>query len=672
MSEQQQAPEGAEVQDFGTTKVRESKGFNPAFMRAFRNAPYFAPKSVVVAGDPDSELGKSLAGTFLDDGRACLPWSADHERIAFGLLTGSTLVKVSEVRKAGGEPVVGADGKVVADTFQALVSDGPPEMVFLQGHGHIPPLDDQPDDWYIVVQDGRQRRRAAMRLQDRLDWVAGFFNRMKDQGKPSRRNALIKVHKATAAGIKAAGRPLTDEERASVVLGSWGPLMAELGIAPNPLPPDGDGREYLPLAGDDLAWLTETVARILVGDENALGEATKRGPFFTAKSEDAERLGVPVGTFCAYPVWLKVAVAGVNVDPSDPGSMLSAIAAKEAQVKTPPSLFAEQVRRIMGLKMNPHDPESPPLYSPSAVEEKLGKSRSTLEDYNLLHDLCPEVLRLIDSGEMSITFAVGRRESPFITWPDKQRRQVLPFDKQRLVLAHLIDKLASDGEDRVRFSGEAAVKIAKGIRDAAASGNLMPVGHEEESDDAPAPLAPTKGSEKPKPTADGEKPAKRARYSLDVAAFRAAVDARLAATDAEKPGVESVARLELARAVLLAATGAEPVSVLDAWPDVRGAVVAGLGQPAAPAAPQRSGRDLAFDLCEAAIDRMIADAQDKPSVDGLTLPGGAPDAAATTMAKSLLDGWVSDFRKDQSATALDEYLMSRAMSERYPSTPPAA
>jgi hypothetical protein len=664
MSEQQQAPEGAEVQDFGTTKVREAKGFNPAFMRAFRNAPYFAPKSVVVAGDPDSELGKSLAGTFLDDGRACLPWSADHERIAFGLMTGSTLVKVTEVRKRDGEPVLGADGKVVADTFQALVSDGPPEMVFLQGHGHIPPLDDQPDDWFIVVQDGRQRRRAAMRLQERLDWVAGFFNRLRDGSKPTRRNTLIKVHKAVdkalAAGTKTAGRPLTDEERAAVVLENWAPLMAELGIVPG-----DDGSEYAPLAGDDLAWLTETVAKILVGDEKALGEATKRGLFFAAKSEDAERLGVPAGSFCAYPVWLKVAVAGVNVDPTDPSSMLSAIAAKEAQVKTPPSLFAEQVRRITGLKMNPHDPDSPPLYSLDAIVEKLGKSRSTLEDYNLLHDLCPEVLKLVDSGEMSITFAVGRRESPFITWPDKQKRQPLPFDKQRLVLSHLLDKLASDGEDRVRFSGEAAVKIAKGIRDAAASGKLMPVGHEEEADDATAPLAPTKGSEKPKPpVAEGEKPAKRARYSLDVAAFRAAVDARLSATDAEKPGVESVARLELARAVLLAATGAEPVSVLDTWPDVRDAVVAGLGQPAAPAAPQRSGRDLAFDLCEAAIDRMIADAQDKPSVEGLNLPSGAPDAAIATMAQSLLDGWAADFQKDQSATSLDEYLMSRAMSER--------
>jgi hypothetical protein len=66
----------------------------------------------------------------------------------------------------------------------------------------------------------------------------------------------------------------------------------------------------------------------------------------------------------------------------------------------------------------------------------------------------------------------------------KSKRTVIPFDKQRLILDHLLLKLASDSStDKVRFKGPAALAEGKKIRDAVLSGKLGPVGEKVEDTD---------------------------------------------------------------------------------------------------------------------------------------------------------------------------------------------
>ena len=66
-------------QDFGTIQKRPK--FSKSFLSGIAEAPYLDPAKLVVAGDASTEEGKALAGTCLDDGRANLPWSDDHEKI---------------------------------------------------------------------------------------------------------------------------------------------------------------------------------------------------------------------------------------------------------------------------------------------------------------------------------------------------------------------------------------------------------------------------------------------------------------------------------------------------------------------------------------------------------------------------------------------------------------
>jgi hypothetical protein len=636
--------------DFGEKQKRHK--FSRGFLNTVAEAPYLDPTKLVVAGDQTTEEGKALAGTFLDDGRANLPWSEDHERIVIGLLTGSTLVPM--VQRVGANDVppvgwtkgdVGTYGGVEKTAYRksVMITDGAPVLVFYQG-------DD--DNHTVVAHDGRQRRRAAIELNRRLDWLSSLLDKITDGkiSKPKRRNTLIKIGHAHAKGA------------------DWDTIVSDDKIE---LPKDA-APYYSPEVGYSLNWLNDTFAKAVTGSED-LGEQGKKGWLYVEKDADGNPAHVR-----SYDAWLKISVCGTNVDPTDPFTLLGNITAKEAQVKTPPSLLAEQIDRIISARMNPNDPNSEPLYSREAVREKFKMAEGTLENYQLIRGLCAEVAALLDSGEMSINFAVGGRESPFVTWPAKAKRTVIPFDKQRLILDHLLLKLSADGTgDKVRFKGPAALAEGKKIRDAVLSGKLGPVGEKvEDGEDETAEAvvsgaSPTVTPAKPKPAAEP----KRRRLAVDLATFRTSIgqaleraNAAVTAADeqndytAQAKAAQEVSALSLAQSLALVLAGTEPLSALDTWPTVRDALAASL--PAdAPAGPKEI--DLIHDWISASVEEMILNNQDTPKVSTATNSNGrTPTEEQVEKCNTLIAGWVTDFNADQSATMLDTYIMSRITSQQ--------
>ena len=635
--------------DFGEKQKRHK--FSRGFLSAVAEAPYLDPTKLVVAGDQSTEEGKALAGTFLNDGRANLPWSEDHERIVIGLLTGSTLVNmVQRVGANDAPPVgwtkgdVGTYGGVEKTAYRksVMVTDGAPVLVFYQG-------DD--DNHTVVAHDGRQRRRAAIELNRRLGWLANLLDGVADGkiSKPKRRNTLIKIGHAHAKGS------------------DWDTIVSDDKIE---LPKDAAPYSS-PEVGDSLNWLTDSFAKAVTGSED-LGEQGKKGWLYVEKDSDGNPVHVR-----AYEAWMKINVCGTNIDPTDPFTLLGNVTAKEAQVKTPPSLLAEQIDRILNARMNPNDPTSEPLYSREAVREKFKMSEGTLENYELIRGLCAEVAALIDAGEMSMNFAVGERESAFITWPAKSKRSVIPFDKQRLILDHLLLKLASDSStDKVRFKGPAALAEGKKIRDAVLSGKLGPVGERvEDTDDAETVVtgaSPTVTPAKPKPAAEP----KRRRLAVDLTAFRSSIGQALekasaAATAADEQNdytaqakaAQEVSALSLAQALALVLAGTEPLSALDTWPTVRDALAASLPADAPVAGPKEI--DLIHDWISASVEEMVLNSQDTPKVTtATTINGRTPTDEQVEKCNTLIAGWVTDFNADQSATMLDTYIMSRITSQQ--------
>lgn len=652
---QSAADQAATDQDNGTTEKRKGT-FSVPFLKAIKANPYLSPHDIVVAGDHSTAHGAALSGTFLDDGRQNLPWGAEHEKILFGLLTGSDVIKTKQIATdENGNPIMDGDTPQTI-TVEAMVTRGQPELIYLQGSD---------DDWYPLMEDGRQRRRAAIELDRRLGWIVAVLNACGEavvKSKPARRNLLIKIGNLHRGKGDTKGK-------------TWAETCADLNI------PAGTPAYTSPEVGvgdepASLLWLSETFAKMIVGSDD-LGESTKRGWLTTVKS-DGE-----IVKLSHYPVWMKISVSAVNVDVNDPRSLLESVAAKEAQVPTPPSLLADQIGRLLDARENPSDPTSKPLYTRTAVRDRFGMVDSTLQNYEMLRSMCPEVKALIDSDRMSMTVALGKRESAFIKWPARGEREPLPFDLQRLILAHLVDAFDAADEDgeKVKLVGPKVMSVGKALRDKAIAGKLRPLGE----DDDETPIAPRPNTGKPAdatqgaPNAQDATPEKKARSKsiVDVASFRehtsrAIASLALPADDADEITKSSFVaksdRLSLVKALGLVFTGAEPITALDAWPDVKEIVVASLPAKAEKKAPAATAAEpseemLILDWISAATEAAAISGADVPNVTVETdSHGRKPTQAQADAANAKIAEWKTAFAADQSATSLDTFIMERIVA----------
>lgn len=527
--DQSNAAQSAQTPDFGQRADDRPHDFSQPWMDEFNKAPYCLPGDLVVAGD-DSPHGQRLSGTFLDDGRAKLPWSPEHEGLLQAMLSAPVRVRLHGFKTdAQGQrvPVLDSSGKQAVngagfaqwerETREIATFPGLSVNVYLMGHGgnkrHAA-------DWYPVVEDGRQRRDAAAELQRRLDWCAELLASASADvrdSKPGMRNLLVKIGKAVRERFPVkdgevqwpqaqvgpavpVGTPPTDAPAADPIAEAWAAVVAEH-VAQLPSAPlayeawclQGDPQQPRQLAGQQpLYWLDENFARLFVGSD-ALGDHSKAGWVLREKADEAG--GAHYQVRGALQAHLTCKVVGENPDLTDPKPLLDSICSKTVSVKMAPSQIARNTARVLAALKNPRDPASGALYSPDAVRQRMGVSKTTMADYldmvgqyepdtqrpdgsveaGARHGgMCDEVLDLIDSGAMSMAFALSEKDSAFVKWPKKSNREALPYDLQRLVLAHLYAELPAGASGETRFTGEAARALGTKLRNAALLGKLGP------------------------------------------------------------------------------------------------------------------------------------------------------------------------------------------------------
>ena len=736
--------------DFGQKADDRPHGFSQPWLDRFNKNPYVLPSDLVVAGD-DSPLGQRLSGTFLDDGRAKLPWSREHEALLQNMLAAPARLRLHDFRVGpDGErvPVVGADGKQAVDgagqpqweretkeiaTFHKLTV-----AVYLMGHSgnkrHAA-------DWYPCVDDGRQRRDAALELSRRLNWcaevLAGAVAEVRDS-KPGMRNLLVKLGKGVRErfpldkdGVVWPTQAAQDgdaAERAALVAAAWRAVVAEH-VAQLPAAPsyydewcmEGEPQAPRLIAGEQpLYWLDENFAKLFVGDGGALGDHSKGGWVLREKADEAggahyQIRGVPL-------VHLTCRVVGENPDLTDPKPLLDSICSKTVSVKMAPSQIARNVARVLAARKNPRDPASGALYSPETVRQNMGISKSTMDDYSVMvgeyepdvqrpdgsfepgarhGGMCDEVLELIDRGAMSMAFALTERDSAFVTWPKKGARTALPYDKQRLVLAHLYARIPPGADGEVRFSGDAARTVATQLRNAAMLGKLGPVGDDgDETDDDKTAQKPTGGAGKDGAgeggkeggagdgTGDGasgagkvgqdgsgsgatgpekdKKPGKAP--SFDAESFRA----RVASVAASAPAAEraytasSVARL--VEAVVLHVRGGAALD-LAGLPEEHAAVLRAILAPSAAQAPAVPESTLLGEWVAVALDGAVAACADfRPgavTTETTAANGAKPTQEQADKANALIRTWLDEYTDadaDLEAKTFEDYVMAKINS----------
>ena len=724
--------------DFGQKADDRPHGFSQPWLDEFNKSPYIAPGDLVVAGD-DSRHGQRLSGTFLDDGRAKLPWSQEHEGIVQSMLSAPVRVRLHGFAlDARGEriPVLDAAGKQEVNgagfpqwkretkeiaTFPSLILS-----VYLMGHSGNKKY---PADWYPAVGDGRQRRDAALEMQRRLDWCAavlsGAVAGVRDS-KPGMRNLLVKLGKdlrekyadlieaidGTAAdaakqATDASQNPSADQNTADPVdpiAAAWAAVVAEH-VAQLPTAPahyeawclQGEPQTPRQLDGQPpLYWLDENFAKLFVGSD-ALGDHSKGGWVVREKADEAG--GAHYQIRGALQAHLTCKVVGENPDLTDPKPLLDSVCSKTVSVKMAPSQIARNLMRVLAALKNPRDPSSGPLFSEATVLARAAISKGTFDDYKAMvgqyepdvqqpdgsvipgarhGGMCDEVLELIDSGQMSMAFALSERDSVFVKWPKGKVREALPYDLQRLILAHLYAKIPAGAGGEVRFSGEASRAIGTALRNLALQGKLGPVGYDGDEDDAetPAPLKPTKGApDKDQGDSkadgggkadgakgadgggakgadskggDGTKADKGKARAFDADAFRARIAQAVQSAPPAERSSRSYSAADLASlvgSVVLHVRGGADLD-FDALPDEHRETLRALLAPvaAAPAVPENV---LLGDWIAVALDGAVAEVRDfRPgavTTETTAANGAKPTPAQAEKANSLIKAWLDEY-----------------------------
>lgn len=290
-------------------------------------------------------------------------------------------------------------------------------------------------------------------------------------------------------------------------------------------------------------------------------------------------------------------------------------------------------------------------------------------------------------------FALGNADSAFVYVVKGNKdapkgRQALPYDKQRLILAHLLAEADSDGEG-LSFRGPKIAKRAQALRNKALANDLLAPGAEDVSDSGDElPAAPTKPSAAQKPAATAEKPAadkprvkRLVPLPLDLTEFRSAsalvVESAVGTATYEETWANlstetetnmSVAtaaafvkadELLLAQALVLVVTGAEPLSTLSRWPAVLTLLSGSVPKAAVPVLDERVliGDWIAVALTEAA-DRNL----EQPVVTTETTASTSERPTADQAAKcnATIAEWVKDYSaSNPDEKTVEDYLMRR-------------
>ena len=304
---------------------------------------------------------------------------------------------------------------------------------------------------------------------------------------------------------------------------------------------------------------------------------------------------------------------------------------------------------------------------------------STLQNYEMLRSMCPEVKALIDSDRMSMTVALGKRARAPSSSGRRAASEPLPFDLQRLILAHLVDAFdAADGTAKVKLVGPKVMSVSKALRDkrdrrqaaAPRRGRRRDAGGAAPEQASP----PTRRWARPTPGRDAGKKA-RSESIVDVASFREhtslrhrrpGAPGRRRRRDHESSFVAKSDRLSLVKALGLVFTGAEPIRPSTrgrTWRDRRRLAARQGGEEAPAATAEPSEEMLILDWISAATEAAAISA---PTSQNVTVEtdshGRKPTQAQADAANAKIAEWKTAFAADQSATSLDTFIMERIVA----------
>ena len=284
--------------------------------------------------------------------------------------------------------------------------------------------------------------------------------------------------------------------------------------------------------------------------------------------------------------------------------------------------------------------------------------------------MCDEVLDLIDRGAMSMAFAISERDSVFVKWPKKGPREALPYDVQRLILAHLYAELSPGASGEPRFTGELARALGTKLRNAALQGKLGPVGEDadDEGEERSAPQKPTaaQAQQGAKDEAPARKPGRQAAFDAD--AFRVRVAQTLQSAPPAEKSSRAYSAADIASlvgaVVLHVRAGAE--LELRELSDEHRQVLRALLAPLAPLPPVVGEEVLVGDWISAALDAEVANGRDfRPgavTVETVAANGAKPSAEQAQKANDLIKAWLAEYSAGGDAVTaqtFEDHCMSK-------------
>ena len=432
---EQNAPEG-ETTDTQTTadQAQTTTDEAPATkakighktLKAIAENPHRLPGALVVAGD-GSESGQRYAGTGFDDGRQGIAWSERHEAIVSGFLTSAKFVKNPADDAPRGSKIAIAPER--------------PVSVYVVGTD---------ENYDLIVEDGRQRRRAAAELNDRVAKIATWVAAHPEANSDSKRRI---------GALKYFSEAHTDADgRLCTLIGKTSASTAAIAYD------DGTtGDVDLDTLTKLYPWATREFFFLVFGTDE-YGEENEKSWIVVRKVKTDEAV-----TLHVEPILMHLTVVVAEVNPKADMHLLASITARqEGTIPTPMSVKARIFERLTA-----PGPNGKPAMSRDAAGKRLGMSGDAVTNYLKFLNLHPDVQSAIEADRVSMAIVISGSGKPgcMFTRPDKKSDYVaLPLDIQAKIWEALAAEFPADADGNLPSIKGAkaytkAMKIQKAIID---------------------------------------------------------------------------------------------------------------------------------------------------------------------------------------------------------------
>lgn len=452
------------------------------------------PAAISVAGDASTPAGARYAGTFADDYRQDISWGPEHERVLLSMVTSA--------RRVGGFNVPDGDAARLFVVPLAEELSG----CFSDDAGHFD----------VLFEDGRQRRRCSIVLEERLSWL---------------RPRVLKIWKAEAS-------PAARAEKLCAELAALGQVRAGHlpgQLAAKDLPPTANDLDVV--LGDYAApWLTE-----------AFAEALATGDWF---DEDGD----------SVPLALKVDVVSESPDlANDDSRLLGNLLRKEASVATPIAQRARQYQRLLDVR----DVDGSAKYTVHGLAVRIGVGHDMVANALNYARISKTIRSAVDAGVIALKLAVTGRDCICFAFDKAGTRVLLSVERQDVVFGRLVDAFGPEAREPGGVPDNASTRaVLRKIRGEVLEGTQFNDGAA--SVERPTQVRARAAAERVGVAIDADMMKPLDRIAADEARAADAKDADAAKTKPDKAGKAPASRQDDAVALPLPATATPLRKALEA------------------------------------------------------------------------------------------------------------